>query len=53
MNGYSIKIKVQDGKVEEILQRLQQAQHTIYQCYRELEELGVVIIEKEKTASGN
>jgi len=46
-------LKVQDGKIEEILQRLQQAQRTIYQCYRELEELGVVVVEKERTASGN
>ena len=30
MNGYSIRIEIQDGKVKEILDRLNAAQETIY-----------------------
>lgn len=52
MNGYSIRIEVQDGKVKEIMDRLNEAQQTIYRCYQELQDLGVVVV-KEKAASGN
>ncbi|SCJ79216.1 Uncharacterised protein [uncultured Flavonifractor sp.] len=52
MNGYSIRIEIQDGQVKEILERLNAAQETIYRCYQELQDLGVVVV-KEKAASGN
>ena len=52
MNEYSIRIEIQAGKVKEILDRLNAAQETIYHCYQELQDLGVVVV-KEKAASGN
>ena len=52
MTNYSVQIEVQDGKIEEILNRLNEAQETIYECYAELRNLGVVVI-KEKAASDN
>lgn len=52
MNNYGIHIEVPDGKVKEILDKLSDAQNTIYACYNELEQLGVLTI-REKTASGN
>lgn len=52
MNSYSISIEVPDGKVKEILDRLTEAQDTIYECYAELRELGVLTV-REKTTSGN
>ena len=41
MNNYSIRIEVEDGKVEEILDRLSKAQKEIYKCYTELENLRI------------
>ena len=52
MNEYSVRIEIQAGKVKEILDRLNAAQETIYHCYQELQDLGVVVV-KEKAASGN
>lgn len=52
MNGYSIRIEIQEGQVKEILDRLNAAQETIYRCYQELQDLGVAVV-KEKAASGN
>lgn len=52
MNNYAIHIEVPEGRVKEILDRLQAAQETIRECYGELEHLGVLTV-KEKTASGN
>lgn len=52
MNGYSIRIEIQEGQVKEILDRLNAAQETIYRCYQELQDLGVVVV-KEKAASSN
>lgn len=52
VNNYSLRIEVPEGKVKEILNRLTEAQETIYLCYAELEQLGVLTI-TEKTASGN
>lgn len=49
MTNYALRIEVQDGKVKEILDRLQKAQKEIYDCYSELEALGVInIIPREK-----
>lgn len=52
MNNFAIRIEVPQGRVKDILDRLQEAQETIRDCYDELEQLGVLTI-KEKTASGN
>lgn len=52
MNGYSIRIEIQEGQVKEILDRLNAAQETIYRCYQELQDLGVVVV-KKRAASGN
>lgn len=52
MNNFAIQIEVPQGRVKDILDRLQEAQETIRSCYDELERLGVLTI-KEKTASGN
>lgn len=51
MNRYAIDIEIPEGKVKEILDRLTEAQETIYECYTELTKLGVLTI-KEAT-SGN
>lgn len=52
MTNYLIRVEVPEGKVKEILDRLTKAQETIYQCYTELESLGVLVV-REKTTSGN
>lgn len=52
MNRYSIRIEVPEGRVKEILDKLDAAQQTIYECYNELRSLGVLVI-AEKTGSGN
>ena len=52
MTSYGIHIEVPEGRVKEILDKLTEAQNTIYACYNELERLGVVTV-KEKAASGN
>lgn len=52
MNNFAIQTEVPQGRVKDILDRLQEAQETIRSCYDELERLGVLTI-KEKTASGN
>lgn len=49
MNNYSIRIEVEDGKVEEILDRLSKAQKEIYKCYTELESLGVLTLRETAT----
>lgn len=52
MNKYSITIEIEDGKVKELIERIDSAQRVIYECYCELESLGVLVI-KEKSTSGN
>lgn len=47
MTNNFVKIRVKEGEVEDILNRLTKAQEEIYKCYSELEALGVVVIEKE------
>lgn len=44
MNKYFIKIEVKDGEVEAILKKLSNAQQQIYECYRQLEDIGVLTI---------
>lgn len=53
MDTYSLLIKVKDGEVEEILNRLEKAQKEILECYYDLRKLGVLTVEKEEAASGN
>lgn len=56
VNKYAIRIEIPDGKVRELLERSDAAQQEIYNCYRELDELGVLTmqqVDEERTASGN
>ena len=48
INSYGIRIVVPEGKVKEILDRLTAAQETINDCYQELRDLGVLVIEDER-----
>lgn len=52
MNGNYIRIEIPDGKIKELMDRIDAAQQEISKCYDELRMLGVVTI-TEKTASGN
>ena len=52
MDKYGLSISVPEGKVNEILDRLTEAQKTIYDCYCELEHQCVLTITK-KADSGN
>lgn len=47
MTSYYIKIKAPEGELEKIMNELAEAQSKIYECYRRLEDLGVLTIEKE------
>lgn len=49
MTNYSIRIEVEDGKVKEILDRIDKAQEEIYKCYSELQNLGVLTIKEAAT----
>ena len=44
MNGYSVRMEVKEGEIEKIMDRLTKAQETIYECYGELQELGVLTV---------
>ena len=46
MRNYDIMIKIPDGRIKEIMDKMNKAQETIYECYNELISLGVVTIEK-------
>lgn len=52
MKRHMIRIEIPEGRVKEILDQMTKAQETIYECYQELESLGVVTV-TEKTVSGN
>lgn len=52
MRRYMIRIDVPEGEVKEILEELDKAQQTIYNCYSRLEAMGVInIIEKPSAAT--
>lgn len=51
MDSYFMRIKIKDGEVEEVLNELEQAQKTIYECYEKLRTMGFLTV--EKAASGN
>ena len=57
MNKYNVQLEVPEGEVQKVLDRLTAAQQEIYNCYTELENLGVLVVRredgKERTASGN
>ena len=42
MNGYSVRMEVKEGEIKKIMDRLTKAQETIYECYGELQELGIL-----------
>ncbi len=44
MNGYSVRMEVKEGEIKKIMNRLTKAQETIYECYEELQELGVLTV---------
>lgn len=46
MDKYAVRIEIQDGEIEEIMETLRKAQETIYDCYNSLRDLGVVAIRK-------
>lgn len=51
MSPYGIRIDVPEGEVKKILDELDKAQQTIYDCYSRLERLGVInIVEKPSAA---
>lgn len=52
MTNYGIHIEIPAGRVKEILDKLQDAQETIYKCYTELQDLGVLTVRKD-TSSGD
>lgn len=47
MRPYFIRIEMEEGEVEKILNELYEAQEKIKQCYDRLEQLGVVTICKK------
>lgn len=55
MNGYSVRMEIKDGEIRKIMDRLIKAQETIYECYGELQELGVLTVipadDKKKTTA--
>lgn len=42
MSGCFARIEIPDGKIKEIMDRIDKAQKEIYECYNKLEDLGVV-----------
>ncbi len=56
MNKYFVEIEAPKEELEEIMEELTQAQRTIQDCYKRLEDLGVLVFrehEKVNAASGN
>ena len=55
MNGYSVRMEVKEGEIKKIMDRLTKAQETIYECYEELQELGILTVvpddDKKKSAA--
>ena len=52
MEKYCVVVSIQEGKLAEIMERLQAAQSEIYKCYGELEAMGVLEIKKPPEATG-
>ena len=53
MNNYTIQIEVPEGRIKEILDKMTEAQATIYQCWDELERLGIAVIKKAPLAESD
>ena len=55
LNGYSVRMEVKEGEIKKIMDRLTKAQETIYECYGELQELGILTVvpddDKKKSAA--
>ena len=49
MNNYDIRIEIQEGEVKEILDKLNEAKETIYNCYNRLQEIGVLTLKEKPT----
>ena len=52
MAKYCVAVSVQEGKLDEIMTRLQNAQDEINKCYSELDQLGVLEIKRPPEAPG-
>lgn len=52
MEKYCVVVSIQEGKLAEIMERLQAAQSEIYKCSSELEQLGVLEIKRPPEAPG-
>ena len=52
MNNHIVHIEVPEGRLKEILDKMTEAQTTIYQCWEELEHLGIVVIKKAPLRQG-
>lgn len=50
MTGYVIRIEVPEGRIKKIMERIDKAQQELYECYCELENLGVLKIVPDKEA---
>lgn len=48
MTNTQISIKVPEGELKDILERLEAARSTIYECYTQLGALGYVELTKEE-----
>ena len=50
-----LKLEVQKGEVEELVKRIKAATEEIWDCYRQLEEMNVLVIKEEEKEpiSGN
>lgn len=53
MNPYFVGLEIKDDEIERIMKELDEAQETIYRCYVQLKDLGVLTITQAKAASGN
>lgn len=51
MNNYKTRILVPEWTLKSILDRLSAAQQAIYECYRELEKLEVVVINEPEEST--
>lgn len=51
MQRHAIVMEVRGGRLENILRELDTARETIYRCYRELQEMGVLVIKEEPPES--
>lgn len=52
MNSYMIGIEIEDSKIKRIMDRIDKAQEEIYECYTQLQKLGVVKIVQKNDKKG-